>query len=128
VIVQNADRESVLGTAIEVAGTAASRARGLLGRDALADGEGLLFKRCSSLHTFFMRFPIDVLYADRDGRVLKVSSAVPPFRVCAAPLRSFYALELPAGSIAASHTRVHDHLRFVDETALEEQATVPLPV
>ena len=123
-IVRNSDRDSVLGTAIEVAGTATGRARGLLGRDCLADGEGLLFKRCASLHTFFMRFPIDVVYADRNGRVLKLANALPPFRICAAPLRAFYALELPAGSIAASHTRLHDHLHFMDET----DPAVELPI
>ena len=114
-IVQNADRDSVLGTAVEVAETAARRAKGLLGRDHLAAGEGLLFKHCSSLHTFFMRFAIDIAYISKDGRVLKVAHSVPPFRICAAPLRAHYALELPAGSLASSNTRVKDTLRFVEE-------------
>ena len=124
-IVQNADRDSVLGTAIEVAETSSKRAKGLLGRDALADGEGLLFKRCSSLHTFFMRFPIDIAYIAKDGRVLKIAHAVPSFRIIMAPLRAFYALELPAGSLAASNTRVKDMLRFVDEVELEAPAPLP---
>ena len=114
-IVQNADRDSVLGTAVEVAETAARRAKGLLGRDHLADGEGLLFKHCSSLHTFFMRFAIDIAYISKDGQVLKMSHSVPPFRICVAPLRAHYALELPSGSLASSNTRVKDMLRFVEE-------------
>ena len=72
-IVKNASRATVLGEAIEVAATAAQRAKGLLGRDCLSEGEGLLFKGCSSLHTFFMQFPIDVIYADKEGKVLKVA-------------------------------------------------------
>ena len=114
-IVHNADRETVLGEAIEVAATSAQRAKGLLGRDALAAGEGLLFKRCSSLHTLFMRFAIDIAFISKEGKVLKLSHAVPPFRVCVAPLRAHYALELPAGSLEASGTKVKDTLRFVDE-------------
>ena len=124
-IVQNAERDSTLGTAIEVAATAAKRARGLLGREALAAGEGLLFKHCSSLHTFFMRFPIDIVYADKDGRVLKIATAVPPFRMCMAPRRSFYALELPAGSLVGTNTHVKDVLRFVEEYELEEAPPKP---
>jgi uncharacterized membrane protein (UPF0127 family) len=122
VIVQNADRDSVLGTAIEVAETSAKRAKGLLGRDHLATGEGLLFKHCSSLHTFFMRFAIDIAYIAKDGRVLKIAHSVPPFRICVAPLRAHYALELPAGSLAASNTRVKDMLRFVEGHEVEGAA------
>jgi uncharacterized membrane protein (UPF0127 family) len=123
VIVQNADRETVLGAAIEVAATSAKRAKGLLGRDHLADGEGLLFKHCASLHTLFMRFAIDIAYISKEGKVLKVAHAVPPFRVCVAPLRAHYALELPAGRLQASGTKVNDILKFVDEYA---EATEPL--
>ena len=117
-IVRNPTRESVLGSAVEVAGTSASRAKGLLGRDQLASGEGLLFKHCSSLHTFFMRFPIDIIFADRSGRVLKVSKAVGPFRLVAAPLRAHYALELPAGAIETSQTREGDTLIFEEEVSV----------
>jgi uncharacterized membrane protein (UPF0127 family) len=115
VIVRNQEQDSSLGAAIAVAGTSTSRAKGLLGRDSLADGEGLLFKNCSSLHTFFMRFPIDIIFTDKNGRVLKVAKAVGPFRFVAAPLRSHFAIELPVGAITDSSTRVGDHLMFVEE-------------
>jgi uncharacterized membrane protein (UPF0127 family) len=121
VIIRNTNRDSVLGEAIEVAETSAKRAKGLLGRDSLAAGEGLLFKRCSSLHTFFMRFAIDIAYIDKDGRVLKMAHAVPPFRVSIAPFRAHYALELPAGSLVKSGTKVKDVLRFVEEYEIEEE-------
>lgn len=124
-IVRNADRETVLGAAIEVAETSAKRAKGLLGRDTLAAGEGLLFKHCSSLHTLFMRFDIDIAFIAKDGKVLKLAHSVPPFRICTAPLRAHYALELPAGSLVASGTRVKDTLMFVDEHV---EATEPLGV
>lgn len=122
-IVQNADRDTVLGAAIEVAETSAKRAKGLLGRDALADGEGLLFKHCSSLHTLFMRFAIDIAFISKEGKVLKLAHSVPPFRICVAPLRAHYALELPAGSLEASGTKVHDMVKFVEEYV---EAAAPL--
>ena len=114
-IVRNAGRDTNLGEAIEVAATAAQRVRGLLGRECLEDGQGLLFKGCSSLHTFFMRFPIDIVFTDKDGRVLKTAISVKPFKLVAAPLRAYYAIELPEGAIKRSKTVVRDQLQFEDE-------------
>ena len=72
------------------------RMRGLLGRRRLESGEGLLLKPAPSVHTFFMRFPIDAVFLDRDGSVLKVRSNLRPWRVAGA--RGAHAtLELPAG-------------------------------
>ena len=114
-IIGNSDRGTTLGEAIEVAATAVQRVKGLLGRECLADGQGLLFKSCSSLHTFFMQFPIDIVYMDKDGKVLKSARAVKPFKFVMAPLRAYYALELPVGAINQSATRVGDSLRFIEE-------------
>ena len=72
------------------------RMRGLLGRRGLESGEGLLLKPAPSVHTFFMRFPIDAVFLDRDGSVLKVRSNLRPWRVAGA--RGAHAtLELAAG-------------------------------
>ena len=114
--VRNAARNTTLGEAIAVAATAAQRVRGLLGRQCLEDGQGLLFKNCASLHTFFMTFPIDILYADRKGKVLKVAPSVKPFKLIAAPMRAFYAIELPEGAIARSGTQAGDMLVLDEET------------
>jgi uncharacterized membrane protein (UPF0127 family) len=112
VIVHNSDRGTVLGEAIEVAESAVGRVKGLLGRECLEDGQGLLFNHCSSLHTFFMHFPIDVLFMDKKGKVLKSAPGVKPFKLVAAPLKAQYALELPVGSISKSQTKVGDKLDF----------------
>ena len=109
-IVRNRDNGAILGEAIEVASTAVQKAKGLLGRDCLEDGQGLLFKPASSLHTFFMQFPIDIIFTDRKGKVLKLAPAVRPFKLVAAPLRSSVALELPVGTIERSMTRAGHHL------------------
>jgi uncharacterized membrane protein (UPF0127 family) len=76
-----------------------TRMRGLLGRRGLAQGEGLLLQPAGSIHTFFMRFPIDAVFLDGDRRVLKVASAVRPWRAAAAK-RSREVLELAAGEAA----------------------------
>src|SRR6266571_3637238 len=117
-IVRNASHDTLLGEAIEVADTAVRRVKGLLGRECLEDGQGLLFKQCSSLHTLFMRFPIDIIFMDRGGRVLRSRDGVGPFKFVAAPLRAHYALELPCGAILRSGTRVGDRLLLVEDLDL----------
>jgi hypothetical protein len=117
-LVANSSRGTILGQAIEVAHTAAQKVKGLLGRECLEDGQGLLFKGAGSLHTMFMRFPIDIVYADKHGKVIKLAEAVHPFKLVAAPLRCYYALELPAGAIKHSGTRVGDRLSFDEELEL----------
>ena len=76
-----------------------SRMRGLLGRDGLAQGEGLLIKPCGSVHTFFMGFPIDVVFLDRELSVVAVRPEVPPWRT-AGTRGAKVALELAAGEAA----------------------------
>jgi uncharacterized membrane protein (UPF0127 family) len=73
------------------------RMRGLLGRRGLGAGEGLLLRPAPSVQTFFMRFPIDVVFLDRAGTVLKVRSALRPWRV-AGCRRAHATLELPSGT------------------------------
>lgn len=121
-IVRNEQRGTTLGEAIEVADTAVRRVKGLLGRECLEEGQGLLFKKCSSLHTLFMRFPIDIVFLDRDGKVLKLKKGVKPFKLVAAPLRSYYALELPESTIARSNTRGGDQLIFEEERIIAMSA------
>jgi uncharacterized protein len=79
-----------------LADTALARMRGLLGRRELPSGEGILLKPASSVHMAFMRFPIDAVFLDREMRVVRVASALRPWR--AAGSRAAKAvLELPAG-------------------------------
>ena len=64
-----------------VAETAFARLRGLLGRSGLSSGEGMLLRPTSSIHTAFMRFPIDAVFLDRSDRVVKVASDLRPWRM-----------------------------------------------
>lgn len=71
----------VLGVDAEVAETFAERARGLIGRDGLAPGAGMLITRCNCIHTLFMRFPIDATFLDRRGEIVKVVRNIRPWRL-----------------------------------------------
>jgi len=88
------------------------RLRGLLGRKSLPEGEGLILVGEKSIHTLFMRFPIDVLYIDKDYRVIRVDENMVPFRLGPFVTQSAYVLEVPVGTIVATDTRVGDQLRF----------------
>jgi uncharacterized protein len=78
----------------------ASRKRGLLGRTQPVPGEALVLAPCNAVHTFFMRFAIDVVHVDRTGRVVKVTRGLRPWRLDAC-WSGFAVIELPAGTAAA---------------------------
>jgi uncharacterized membrane protein (UPF0127 family) len=85
------------------------RLRGLLGREGLEPGEGLLLRPASSIHTFFMRFPIDAVFLDRALVVLGIADGVEPWR--AASRRGAKAvLELPAGERFRRGLEIGDQL------------------
>jgi hypothetical protein len=107
--VRNQTRATVLAEAADVADTSAKRRTGLLKHERLAPGEGLWIVPCESVHTFFMKFPIDLVYLDRDRKVRKVRPAVPAWRLSAC-LSAHSVLELPAGVIQESGTSVGDNL------------------
>lgn len=106
-VLQNSRNGRLLATSLETAFDSRSRNRGLLGRDRLQEGAALILAPCSSIHTFFMRFAIDVLFAARDGRLVKVHHAVRPWRI-ALGLGAFAAIELPAGAAALAEVRAGD--------------------
>jgi uncharacterized membrane protein (UPF0127 family) len=108
--VENQTRGQPLITCGELAETFWARFRGLMGRVSLQEGEGLVLKGDKSIHTFFMRFPIDVVYADGTGQVVCVDPAMTPNRIGPIVLEAVYILELPQGVIQATGTTVGDRL------------------
>ena len=82
-----------------LADTALVRMKGLLGRASLPSGRGILLRPASSVHTAFMRFPIDVVFLDRDNRVVKIAPEIAPWKVSAGR-GAKSVLELPAGEAA----------------------------
>ncbi len=95
---------------LRIADTFASRLTGLMGRRALAEGEGLLLKGCRSIHTCFMRFSIDVAYLDRDMWVVAVHHCVKPWRFVGPVSLGEHTLELPAGTLERLGVLAGHHL------------------
>lgn len=108
-LLRNERAEQVLASQIELAGDSKTRRRGLLGRDRLEPGHALVIAPCGSVHTFFMRFSIDVLFITRKGRVVKCAHEVRPWRIALA-LTAYAAIELPAGTLRRTGTRRGDQL------------------
>lgn len=109
--ISNLTRQAVLAERVEVADRGAKRRKGLLGRNGLGPGEGLWIVPCESVHTFGMRFAIDLVYVDRKLRVRKVRSGVAPWRMSAC-LSAHSVIELASGAAIESKTQVGDQLEF----------------
>jgi hypothetical protein len=110
--VRNTRTGKLLGDRIRRTAGGRQAAKGLLGRDALEPGEGLWIVGILGVHTFGMRFPIDVAYLDGDLRVLHVIEGMKPGRIGRLSLRTETVLELPAGTLAATETRKGDRLEI----------------
>jgi uncharacterized membrane protein (UPF0127 family) len=110
--IRNQTRDRTLAAQAELARSFWARGRGLMGRAALPEGYALIILPESSIHTFFMRVPIDVLFVDRSDTVIGMREAMPPSRPFAgvAPWRGRYVIEMPAGVIAATGTAIGDQL------------------
>jgi uncharacterized protein len=108
----NQTRDQLLADRGELARSFWARGRGLMGRATLPQGFALVIYPESSIHTFFMRIPIDVLFVGRDHRVVALRETMPPGRPFAgvAPWRGRYVIEMPAGVIAATATQIGDQL------------------
>jgi|SRR5689334_6992801 len=101
----------MLGERVGIADTSATRRTGLLKHSRLEPGEGLWIAPCEAVHTFRMKFPIDVLFLNKKRRILKIRHAMPQSRM-AVCLRAHSVLELPSGMAAAMQTAVGDQLEF----------------
>jgi uncharacterized membrane protein (UPF0127 family) len=105
---------------VELATTRVERRRGLLGRNAIGPGSALVLAPCCSIHTAFMRFAIDVIFVDGDGRVVRMATRVAPWRIVIAS-RAFAAIELAAGSLESQPVELGDCLYVRSE----DGATAP---
>jgi hypothetical protein len=110
--VVNRTRGIVLGDKVRTAGTFLSRLAGLLGTTAIAEGEGLWIAPCRGVHTWGMRYPIDVAFLDARGVVVGILEGLPPNRVGRVVRDARGALELRAGTLAATGTAPGDRLEF----------------
>ena len=109
--VSNPGRSRVLADRADIADTSSKRRRGLLKHTSLESGEGLWIAPCEGVHTFGMKFPIDVVFLNRNKQVMKIRPNMVRGRI-AFSLRAHSVLELPAGTVMETDTRVGDQLEF----------------
>jgi uncharacterized protein len=95
---------------VAMADTPWQRFMGLMGKRELADGAGLCLRPCSSIHMFFMRFPVDVAFIDADGHVVRMYHGLRPWRMSRVVRRAKAAIELPSGALARAGVGVGDLL------------------
>src|SRR5271170_6241820 len=122
--ISNLTRHVELASCVEVADHGAKRRKGLLGRERLPAGEGLWIVPCEAVHTFGMRFAIDLVYVDRNMRVKKVKSNVPPWRLSAC-LSAHSVLELAPGTICSTQTEPGDMLEVSAPSPLTDTRSGP---
>ncbi|MDQ2899387.1 MAG: DUF192 domain-containing protein [Acidobacteriota bacterium] len=111
ILVRNRTRDTVLASSAEMADTGAKRRVGLLKHASLEPGDGLWIVPCEAVHSFGMKFPIDVLFLDRSKRIRKTRVGMVPRRI-AICIPAHSVLELPAGTIALTGTQSGDQLDF----------------
>ena len=110
-VLVTATKKTVVSDNCHFANTVLKRMVGLLNRGQFRKGEGLLLDRCYGIHTFGTRFPIDVLFLDKDLHVIRAVKALPPYRTCIVK-KSVYVLEVPVGALEASHTEEGDQIQI----------------
>jgi len=109
--VQNRTRDLSLADHADIADTSSKRRTGLLKHSQLAPGEGLWIVPCEAVHTFMMKFPIDVLFLDKKRKILKVRSKMSRSKL-AICLRAHSVLELPSGTCESTGTVRGDQLEL----------------
>jgi hypothetical protein len=117
-VVDETREDAVIGESVQVADTFWTRLIGLMGRKSLAHGSGMLLNPCSSIHTCWMRIPIDVLYLDGNMRVLALNTNLKPWRIGTIRMRTQKVLELPVGTIALHEIKVGDRLSLAEPALL----------
>ncbi|MBN2831517.1 MAG: DUF192 domain-containing protein [Candidatus Omnitrophica bacterium] len=108
----NITKDCILADRVFLADSFLARIKGLLGFKSLDVGQAMIIRPCNSVHTFFMHFPIDVLFVDKNNRVAKIIKRMKPFRVSLMCTRSKSVIELPAGIINSSNTSTGDMLEI----------------
>jgi uncharacterized membrane protein (UPF0127 family) len=102
----------VVASSVEIASTRRARRKGLLGREGVAPGAALVITPCNAVHTFGMRFPIDVAFVDASGVVRKVVRGLAPWRIALSP-RAAAVIEVAAGGLSESLIRPGDRVAVV---------------
>ena len=109
----NTANNTVLAGDVIIAEGLFKRMKGLLGKDALKSGQAIVLKPCTAVHTFFMRFTIDIAFVDSENRVIKAIPDLKPWRLTGIYSSARSCVELPAGTLASTQTHQGSLLSFL---------------
>ena len=110
----NKNRDTILAKDPLIANTLYSRAKGLLGKRDFRNPEAMVIKSCNAIHTFFMNFAIDILFVDKNNKIVGVEPNIKPWRLSHVYWLSRFVIELPVGTIEETKTSKGDELVFSD--------------
>lgn len=108
--VKNISKDMIIVQNGEIADTFLTRLKGLLGRQGLDEGQGLVIKPCNSVHMIGMKFPIDVIFVDKDDVVCHIIEDLAPGKIGPVIKESAYVVEVPVGTVKRSNTGVGDKI------------------
>ena len=111
----NQTQKNILASDLKIADTFISRLTGLLTRTSLNQGEGLLITRCQSIHMFFMRFPIDVVFVDSNNHIVGLVENIKPFQWSPIFFKASYAIEGNVGMIKTTQTTLGDWIQIKED-------------
>lgn len=110
--VLNKTKHCIIASQGQLADTFFSRLKGLLGRSGLSDQEALVITHCNSIHMFFMKFPIDVIFVDKNNYVVGLVEGIKPFQLSKIYFKSNYAVELMQGKIRKINVEIGDSIEL----------------
>ena len=110
----NQNKNVTLAEDVIIAKTLFSRVKGLLGRKVFLPGQAIILDPCNSVHTFLMHFPIDILFIDKDYKVIQALPYLKPNRISPVYWHSSKVIELPAGRLDFTNTQIKDQLQLLD--------------
>lgn len=111
--IENSTKGTVLADTARRAVGFIARGRGLMITRELPEGSGLVIEPCNSIHMFFMRYPLDIIFLDKSGVALFMYKGIKPWRMGRLVKGARMAIELPVGAIDRSGTEVGDKIRFL---------------
>lgn len=110
--ISNISNKNLICQNASLADTPLSRIVGLLKRESLSSDEGMVITHCRSIHMFFMRFAIDVIFIDKNSRIVGLVKSIKPFRMSPYFFKACSAIELAAGTIEKTKTLIGDQILF----------------
>jgi len=111
-MIANQTRNTTIASHKTITQNSWQRMKGLLGVKDFPQGQALVITHCQSIHMFFMKIPLDVIFCDHENKVIGLCVGIKPFSLSPIFFKASYAIELPVGSITASRTQLGDEIKF----------------